>query len=273
MTVSTSQLTGGMSFHVDTDYDGFCQSVRVQTGLDLSAYKRGQMERRLRAMADRVGAKTLREYWNLISKDQTAMRGFLDRVTINVSEFFRNPDKFEELRRYIIPELLQDKRSLFIWSAGCSIGAEAYSLKILLHQLTPGVNHRIWATDIDNDSLARARQGIYCSDDLKNVDERLRRQYFTDVDAGVQVVPSIRQGIEYQRHDLLRDSFPEKVDLILCRNVVIYFSDETKNRLFDRFYQALRPGGYLLVGSTERIFTAQAIGYSSPRPFFYQRPV
>lgn len=254
------------------DYQTFCQLVHRHVGLDLSAYKREQMERRLRVMADRVGAATLCDYWAKIADDPRALSLFLDRVTINVSEFYRNRDKFEILQQKILPALLKDRRELFVWSAGCSYGAEAYSLKILLTQLTPGVNHRILATDIDIRCLERARKGCFSADDLREVPDTVRRRYFTAAEDGFQIVPALRQGVTLQHGDLLRDAFPERVDLILCRNVVIYFSDDAKNRLYRRFFNALRPGGYLLVGNTERIFDAQEIGYKSPLPFFYQRP-
>ena len=254
------------------DYQTFCQLVHRHVGLDLSAYKREQMERRLRVMADRVGAVTLCDYWAKIAGDPHALSLFLDRVTINVSEFYRNRDKFEVLQQKILPALLKDRRELFVWSAGCSYGAEAYSLKILLAQLTPGVNHRILATDIDIRCLERARQGCFSADDLREVPDTVRRRYFTATEDRFQIVPALRQGVTFQHGDLLRDTFPERVDLILCRNVVIYFSDDAKNRLYRRFFNALRPGGYLLVGNTERIFDAQDIGYKSPLPFFYQRP-
>ncbi|HEX2948518.1 MAG TPA: protein-glutamate O-methyltransferase CheR [Armatimonadota bacterium] len=257
---------------LDADYEGFCRAVRTHTGLDLAAYKRNQMERRLRAMADRVGADSLLSYWKMICKDQKAVDQFLDRVTINVSELFRNPEKFEELRTIVLPALLREKKELAIWSAGCSYGAEAYSLRILLQQLSPRVNHRILATDIDTRILARAREGIFSEDDMRNIAPPLRHQFFTTTEGGYRVSAQLRQGVEFRHHDLLRDKFPEKMDLILCRNVVIYFADEAKRRLFEGFYQALRPGGYLLVGSTERIFGAQEIGFRTPRPFFYQKP-
>lgn len=254
------------------DYEGFCRLVRTNTGLDLSAYKRTQMERRIRAMSERAGIDNLLMFWKHLAQDPAEVRQFLDRVTINVSEFMRNPEKFDELRTTILPELLRARRSLLIWSAGCSYGAEVYSLKILLHQLGTGVNHRLLATDIDTGILAKAREGVYCDDDLKNVPDALRKRYFTPVEKKHHVAEVLREGVEFKKQDLLHDAYPTNVDLILCRNVVIYFTEETKSRLFAQFYQALRPGGYLLVGSTERIFDAAEIGFSTPLPFFYQRP-
>lgn len=258
---------------IGDDYARFCTAVHQHTGLDLSAYKRAQMERRIRAMADQVGARDLKAYWDVLEKDAKQLNTFLDRITINVSEFFRNPEKFEELKLTILPQLLKERSNLSVWSAGCSVGAEIYSLRILLEELTPGARHRLLATDIDVRVLARARAGLYGADELSNVSETLRGKYFHHRADGYQINLGLRSSIEFQQHNLLLDAFPSRMDLILCRNVVIYFTEEAKNKLFARFYEALRPGGYLLVGSTESIFSAREIGFRMMSPFFYQRPV
>ncbi len=256
----------------DREYHYFIAQVRGRTGLDLSQYKQGQMERRIRSMAERAGAATLVEFWKTLTVDAAAMDAFLDRVTINVSELLRNPEKFDELRQWTLPELLRARRPLQIWSAGCSYGAEAYSLRLLLHQVNSALNHRILATDIDTRILARAREGVFTVEDMKNVSPALRQRYFTREAEQFRVTAALRQGVEFHRQDLLKDRFPTDMDLILCRNVVIYFTDDAKTELFRRFYAALRPGGYLLVGNTERIHDARDIGFVTPRAFFYQRP-
>lgn len=256
------------------DYVLFCRAVFTQTDLDLGAYKRNQMERRVRGMAAQAGAQDLTEFWALLRRDAQALRTFLDKVTINVSEFLRNPEKFEEFRAVIFPELFQARRPLLIWSAGCSYGAEPYSIALLLRELTPGVKHRIWASDVDDGVLARARQGAFTAADLKHVPDALKARYFTAGPSDMYTVtPALRQGVEFARHDLLRDPFPTRVDVIFCRNVVIYFNDVAKERLFRGFFEALRPGGYLLVGSTERIASAAAIGFQAVRQFWYRRPL
>lgn len=268
----TSTVTRPSSSVLGDDYERFCRAIRTLTGIDLASYKRGQMERRIRAMAERSGISNLQEYGRLLGQDAQQLRQFLDRVTINVSELFRNPEKFEELRLHILPTLLRRKRTLSIWSAGCSYGAEVYSLAILLHQLGAGHGHHLLASDIDRGILERAKQGIFSEEDMKNVPSALQKRYFTLTTDGYQVGPLLQGKVEFRHHDLLRDDFPRNIDLILCRNVVIYFSDDAKSRLFSRFYQALAPDGILLIGSTERIANAHEIGYNMPRPFFYQRP-
>lgn len=264
-------MTIDKSLDQELEYRSFCENIRKVAGLDLLQYKQGQMERRIRAYADRNQVTALADLWKIINKDAQSLRKFLDHITINVSEFFRNPDKFDELRNIIIPELLKQKSRLFIWSAGCSYGAEPYSLRIILNEISPGVNHKLWATDIDNTILAKARDGIYIADDLKNISEEKKEQYFVKKNDKYILNSEIRNGVIFEQHDLLKSKFPVDVDLILCRNVVIYFNDEAKKILFDRFSRALRPQGYLLVGSTERIVNPADIGLQSTRPFIYKR--
>lgn len=256
-----------------SDYDGFCLVIRKHAGLDLLAYKRGQMERRIRVMAERAGADNLQAFAHLLTQDPLALQDFLRHVTINVSEFFRNGEKFEELRDVILPDLLRRHSRLSIWSAGCSFGAEPYSVAMILQEMMANVSFRIHATDIDSAILDRARTGIFTQEEVKSLSSQQLQRYFIPVEGGYQVTPSLQRTIHFSQHDLLRDECPQQLDLILCRNVVIYFSDEAKYRLFCRFFHALRPGGYLFIGSTERITDAGQIGFVSPRPFFYQKPI
>lgn len=257
---------------VTDDYLWFCQQVLRKTGLDLQQYKRPQMERRLRSMAERVGARNLEEYWNVLEKDSEQFSAFLDRITINVSELFRNPEKFDELRRLILPQLRQLSSSLKVWSAGCSYGAEPYSLAILLEEMRP-ISYQILATDIDETILGKAREGYFAPEDMRNVSPEWRQKYFIQQGNRYQVKPELKRHITFRKHNLLADPFDSGFHLIVCRNVVIYFTEEAKDRLYVRFYQSLVPGGVLFVGSTERIFNYRDIGFEMPLSFFYRKPI
>jgi chemotaxis protein methyltransferase CheR len=223
-------------------------------------------------MAERVGAKTPEQFWNWLRADPDRMRPFVDKVAINVSELFRNPDKFEQLQNTILPELLASRRPLRVWSAGCSYGAEAYSVAMLLHELSPNSTHTILGTDIDHSILERAADPRFTKEDVRHVTE-FRKRVFLDSDDGFyRPKPVIRRYVTFRKHDLLHDPFGREYDLILCRNVVIYFADEAKDRLYREFLRALRYGGVLFVGSTERILQSKEIGFESQVPFFYRRP-
>lgn len=260
-----------MSKTVIDDYVWFCERVQAKTGLDLKQYKRPQMERRLRSMAERVGARNLEEYWAVLERDARQFAYFIDRITINVSELFRNPEKFDELRRVILPELRHLGGALKVWSAGCSYGAEPYSLAILLEEMRP-LAYQILATDVDETILEKAREGFFAPEDMRNVSAEWRQKYFVQQGNRYQVKPELKRNMIFRKHNLLADPFDSGFHLIVCRNVVIYFTEEAKDKLYARFFQSLVPGGVLFVGSTERIFNYREIGFEMPLAFFYRKP-
>lgn len=259
------------------DYARFCQGIKSLTGIDLGQYRPAQMERRLRTFAERNGCKDLDAYLVTLKGDKAALDGFLDRMTINVSELFRNPERFLELEKQILPKLLeQHPRGLKIWSAGCSYGAEVYSLFVLAKELAPRANHELHAYDLDERVLARAREGVFSPTDMRNVSPDRRTKWFTEEKGpnGPQwrAKDELRRGIQFKRFDLLKDRFPTGMHLIACRNVVIYFNDDAKDILYRRFLDALVPGGVLFVGSTERINGSEDMGWEKAGTFFYGRP-
>lgn len=263
-----------LSAPAGSDYDRFCDGVRRSCGVDLGHYRRPQMERRLRTFAERSGHADLDAYLAAIRADRRTRDEFLDRMTINVSELFRNPERFAELERIHIPALAgaSGARGLKAWSAACSYGAEPYSLLILLNELLPGRRHEVRGTDIDRNILERAREGAFARADLRNVTPARRARWFTDAaDGGARVVDTLRRGVRFAHMDLLKDAYPSGQDLILCRNVVIYFTEDAKRRIYGRLRDALRPGGILMVGSTESIADAERTGWEKAGTFFYRR--
>jgi chemotaxis protein methyltransferase CheR len=273
MTPHTATRAAGSS----PDYVRFCTGVKTLTGIDLGQYRPAQMERRLRSFAERVGEPDLDAYLTRLRRDAGALDQFLDRMTINVSELFRNPERFADLERTIIPELLRaSPGGLRVWSAGSSYGAEVYSLQILARELAPRARHEFLACDIDERVLARARKGRFGPQDMRNVTPERRRRWFAEEagDDGVvwQAAEELRRGVTFRRMDLLKDPFPRGMHLIACRNVVIYFNDDAKDVLYRRFLEALAPGGILFVGSTERVNAAEEMGWEKAGTFFYRRP-
>lgn len=254
------------------DFTIFKRKVKATYGLDLDAYKRAQMERRLRANMEKCGAGTFQQYYTLMQRSKALADEFLDRVTINVSELFRNPDQFEVLRTRILPELLRERKALTVWSAGCSYGAEAYTLSVLLNELAPSQRHSILATDIDDRMLARAQAGVFQEQEVRGVSRARLVRYFDKVPEGFAAKEILKTPISFQKHNLLESRFRTGFDLIACRNVVIYFTDDAKSVLYRRFRDSLRPGGYLFVGGTERISDYIEIGFESRVPFFYKKP-
>ncbi|MBQ9366079.1 MAG: protein-glutamate O-methyltransferase CheR, partial [Schwartzia sp.] len=209
-----------------------------------------------------------------VCKDKDDFAAFIEYLTINVSEFFRTPDKFGQLETDVIPDLLKRSPTLSIWSAGCSIGAEPYSLAMIMKELTPGKKHRILASDLDIEIIAKAKRGVYVDNEIKSMSkERIAKYFDKTSDGKFAVKDEIKSCIEFKRHNLLKDPFEKNFDLILCRNVVIYFTEEAKDQLYAHFFEALKPGGILFVGATEAILNFRKLGYTSYKPFFYQRPL
>ena len=255
-------------------YTTFKQKLKRLIGIDLNSYKE-QIHRRTHELMGRWGAKTYDEYFDMMKNDDKKLREFLDHLTINVSEFFRNDSQWWKMRDKIIPELIDKRKSkrLKLWSAGCATGQEPYSLAILsavcgLDAMTP-----VLAMDIDQGALAIAQKATYTkTPNLINVPKEYLAKYFTSTDGeNYTVNPEIRRRVTFKRFNMIEDTFGSGFDLILCRNVVIYFTPETKAALYEKFYRALAPGGYFLVGSTEQIFEYKKIGFEMAGPFLYTK--
>lgn len=256
------------------EFPQFRRLILSRTGIDLDLYKKDQILRRLGGMMQRASVSSLADYTSLLQRDQDALHDFVERLTINVTEFYRNPEKFRELQAKVLPELLRERGSLNIWSAGCAVGAEPYTLALMLRELCgeQARRHHILATDVDAGALARAKEALFLADDIRNVPAPLRQTGFQPEGDKFRVSQTVRDMVQFRRQNMLRDPFPSGQDLILCRNVVIYFSEEAKDRLYEQFYKSLRPGGVLFVGSTERINRFREIGFEQFLAFFYRRP-
>ncbi len=260
------------------DYRFVQYKIRKLIGIDLSQYKSSQMQRRLNTYLQRSGHTTWPSFFRAIQDDPAALGELGNYLTINVSSFFRDPDKFERLKTAILPALLRERPRLRVWSAGCSHGHEPYSLAILLAELTGLYSrHTILATDIDHAALARAQAGgPYAVFEMEHVSPAWRDRYFTRQpdENGVDmywIIESLRRRISFSHHNLLTDDFENDLDLLVCRNVVIYFTAPVKTDLYRRFYQALRPGGILFVGGTEVISRAAEMGLAIADVSFYRR--
>lgn len=251
-------------------YPVFRKTVLDLTGIDLDCYKGTQMERRLQTIMRRAGVGDLSAYAKLLATTPSRVKEFQDFLTINVSEWLRNPEKFEELQKVILPELLKRFTRLRIWSAGCSNGSEPYSVAMLLDEIDPNGRHEIIATDLDQEILKVAAAGVYQEKDIKNVSAARRAKYLLPRGDDFEVIPRLKSRIRFERQNLLSDPYPADLDLILCRNVVIYFTEEAKDQLYRRFHASLKPGGILFVGGTESLLKARELGYASASPFFYR---
>ncbi len=254
----------------------FKRQFHQLSGYNLENYKNVQMDRRLQEYMQAARCETLQAFFDYLRDRPAEVRRFLDELSINVSEFFRNPERFQELRQKILPELLSKRSRLRIWSAGCSVGAEIFSLVILMEHLGIADHCHFVASDIDREAVEQARSGIFLPDLLQNVNKTDISTFFEPCSLNNRhdaycFKPQWRQKVHFIHHDLLQDDYPGNFDLIACRNVMIYFTREAKHRVYQHFYQSLREGGVLFVGGAEQLIQAQEIGYNRLSSYFYQR--
>ncbi|MCR5792258.1 MAG: protein-glutamate O-methyltransferase CheR [Lachnospiraceae bacterium] len=257
------------------DYEGFKQQVYNLTKIDLSSYKERQMKRRIDALISKRKISDYTDYVALLQTDRMAFDEFVNYLTINVSEFYRNPEQWKVLEEEIFPELFQRfGKNLNIWSAACSTGDEPYSLVMLLSKFLPLNNIRITATDIDNQVLEKAKLGLYNVKSLKALPKEFVDKYFTKInDTTYQISDQIKSRVNFKQHNLLKDPYPKNCDIIICRNVLIYFTEEAKNEIYAKFNDSLKNEGIFFVGSTEQIIQPQSLHFESMRPFFYKKKI
>lgn len=255
----------------DKDFAQFIKNVKALTKIDLSQYKEQQMKRRLTTLRLKRGYSNFADYFEAIRRDANLLQEFLDRITINVSEFWRNPNRWRTLEQRFIPEMLRTNRKPKVWSAACSTGEEPYTLAMILAEQMPLAQVSVLATDIDEGVLAKARQGVYPDRSVKDVPPQYLSKYFSRDQMLYAVRDELKRTVKFQRQDLLTDTFGQDFDLIVCRNVMIYFTDEAKHMLYQKFADALAPGGILFVGSTEQIFNPGQYGLETADTFFYRK--
>jgi len=256
---------------VDQDFIQFIGNVKRKTGIDLLLYKEAQMKRRLTSLRLKRGYSSFAQYFEALNQNQELYYEFLDRMTINVSEFFRNPGRWDVLSNKILPRLLREKGRVKSWSAACSTGEEPYTLALIMLRYLNLRDLQITATDIDEGALAKAKLGLYSERSLQDCPKDLLSKYFAKEGTTYRISEEIKRAIKFKKHNLLADSFEANYDLIICRNVMIYFTEEAKHILYRKFSQALRPGGVLFVGSTEQIFHPQKYQFEAEDTFFYKK--
>ena len=252
-------------------------SIKRSLKIDLENYKAEQMKRRLDSWLVRSRASTWNDYFRRLSMDVNELEKFRNYLTINVTEFFRDPNRWDALRDEIIPYLITNSRdahhrdALKFWSAGCSIGTEPYTVAILMAEAFPLQKYSLLATDFDRGALFKARsRGAYTAEDIRNLNTAQRNKYISST-APYFVHENLQKHIRFEEQDLLSSRFDTGFDLIVCRNVVIYFTAEAKDALYARFAAALGPGGVLFLGGAEIISNASKFGLRNSSISFYRK--
>ena len=252
------------------DYAYLKKEVFALTKIDLNAYKEAQMKRRIDALIAKYKIKGYDNFVKELKINKDMFEAFVNYLTINVSEFYRNPEQWKVLDKDVFPALIKKfGKNLKIWSAACSTGDEPYSLVMALSEHLPLNNIRIIATDIDKQVIAKAKVGLYNAKSIASVPDKFKKKYFTQVGSSYKISDEIKSRVEFKESNLLKDAYPTGCHLIVCRNVLIYFTEEAKDEVFRKFNKSLAKDGVLFIGSTEQIMNYKEMGYGRLNSFFY----
>ena len=254
--------------------------VFQQKELDLESYRKNFLVRRLSLRLQATKSENAQEYLKLLREDPREINLFLDNLSINVTEFFRDPDVFEAFRKTALRDIQARKqggcrKALRIWSAGCASGEEAYSLAIIT-ALELGeksdLRVKIWGTDIDEAAPGRGQKGEYEAQRLRKIDKRILEKYFIPINNNsYRISDKIRQMVEFKKCNLADEPPFKLLDAIFCRNVMIYLSRPQKDDLFSRFHYLLNPGGYLVLSKVETLWEKNKFLTILPKEKIYQK--
>jgi len=237
--------------------------IYQRRGVDFRQYRPKCLRRRVTVRMNDTHQETFKAYLDYLEAHPEECDLLLDRITINVTEFFRNPETYNAVVQKVVPDLIRRKqqsgsRMVRVWSAGCATGEEPYSLAMLLQETLQesgvGLTPKIFATDIDKEAMAIAQEGSYEARYLKGLSALRIKKYFTVTEDGrYRVNPELAGLIKFSSHNMIADPPLRNIDMIFCRNVVIYFGRELQQKVYENFYQALAPGGYLIAGKVETL--------------------
>ncbi len=255
----------------ELDWNRFFALAVLRRGFDFRLYRPHQLRRRIISFMELRNLHSLPELWSYLNNDDDKYIDFLSKLSINVSEFFRDVERWKQLQDKILPEILLESPEIQAWSVGCSYGAEVYSLAMILEAHFPG-KHSILGTDISSSVLEQAREGIFSSEDLQHLPQKYKETYFKHKDEKWTILPKLKQNVQFVSKDVFAEEYEKKFHLIICRNLAIYLTREAQYKLHQILYHALMPGGYLFIGSTERVAKSEEIGFENTMPFFYKKP-
>ncbi|MDR2194695.1 MAG: protein-glutamate O-methyltransferase CheR [Treponema sp.] len=246
-------------FLSNADFEQYRTLIYNESGIHFTPTNRSILESRLK---DRLRERGIdvRTYYNTISRDKEEMKSFLDSITTNLTRFFRNQAHFDVLERYVVPELIKLKKPLGnttikIWSAGCSTGEEPYTLAMLMSQILPVTwKFEIIASDISLKCLMMAKEGFYADSRIVGVPDNYLHKYFDKVSGGYKIKYELMNRVRFDYHNLKNDSGFHNLDIVFCRNVIIYFDEAAQTAVMKRFWDAMASKSFLFIGHSESLF-------------------
>ena len=256
-------------------FDQFKDEAKKILNINLDGYKIKRVKRRTDSLMRRKNIKNYSQCLSKLKNDPKFKARYIGHFTINTSEFYRNPKNFTYLQKEILPELLEQKQNIKIWSAPCSNGSEPYTIAIILSELgIKSSRYKILGSDLDPEILKTARKGIYTQNSLKKVPDKILNKYFSpsnDNNNAYKLTNDIKNKVEFEKKDLINEKYKKNWDLILCRNFFIYLTKELKEKLTFKFYKNLNNNGYFFLGNTEFIFSPEKYGFEKTNLSFYKK--
>jgi chemotaxis protein methyltransferase CheR len=251
----------GMSdFLNDADFELYRKLIYDESGITFSSTNRSILESRLKERLREKKLESLREYHSLILKDRDELKTLLDSVTTNLTRFFRNQAHFDALEKYVVLELIKSRassgdRKLRFWSAGCSTGEEPYTIAMLLKEiLPPGWSFEVISSDISLKCLMVGKEGFYADARIQGIPGSFLVKYLDRKPGGYQIKDEIKKLVRFDYHNLKNDSGARGLDVVFCRNVLIYFDEAAQKATVERFWEAMAPKSFLFIGHSESLF-------------------
>ena len=247
-------------FLSDEEFNLFRNVIYAESGITFSSTNRSILDSRLKERVREKGLNSVQEYYRLITSNREEMKSLLDSVTTNLTRFFRNQPHFDAFENYVIPHLVEQKKVMLdkkirIWSAGCSTGEEPYTIAMILKDILPmGFDFEIMASDISLKSLMVGQQGFYPESRIQGIPPEYLSKYFIKTENGYQVCKELISTIKFDYHNLRNDSGMRNLDIVFCRNVLIYFDEAAQKACIDRFWDAMGKKSYLFIGHSESLF-------------------
>jgi chemotaxis protein methyltransferase CheR len=248
-----------VQFFTDADFDLYRNLIYKESGITFTPTNRSILESRLKEKLREKGVDSPKTYYNTITKNAEELKSFLGAITTNLTRFFRNQAHFDALQQHVVPELLKIKQNagkvLKIWSAGCSTGEEPYSIAMLLSEILPmGWKFDIVASDINLKCLMTAKEGFYADNRIEGIPAAYLKKYFDKIAGGYKVKPAIISRIRFDYHNLSHDSGLRNLDIVFCRNVIIYFDEVAQTAVMKRFWDSMSSKSFLFIGHSESLF-------------------
>jgi len=245
----------------DADFEMYRSLIYSESGITFTPANRSILESRLKERLREKSVDSVKTYYSTITTNKEEMKGFLDAITTNLTRFFRNQAQFDAFEKHVIPELINNIKkgsvgsTIKIWSAGCSTGEEPYTIAMLLSEILPAPwRFEIIASDISLKCLMTAKEGFYADNRMDGIPDSYLKKYFDKVDGGYHIHSDIQQKIKFDYHNLKNDSGQRGIDVVFCRNVIIYFDEAAQTAVMNRFWDAMASKSFLFIGHSESLF-------------------